>query len=220
MPWQPSTAHTRLGHCGRRGDQPGRRQARRAHRREAGVRAAGPSARQPLPREEAAGLRPGPQTVPAEARRPRVTPASGCTPRLRCTTAPQPRSPAAAHPRRSPRCSPRAVRQPPTPGTDAAQGRLDQPAVTGGPSYIPYGRAMSFRPAGSPSLRTHDGRDRSARRISSGMRYLAVVPGATDPRRCPGGHDVSDDLLVPPFRRRHRGGAGVMTTAPGWPADA
>jgi putative transposase len=54
--------------------------------------------------------------------------------------------PAAAHPRRSPRCSPRAVRQPPTPGTEAAQGSLDQPALTGGPSYIPYGRAMSFVP--------------------------------------------------------------------------
>jgi hypothetical protein len=43
----------------------------------------------------------------------------------------------------------------------------------------PYGRAMSFRPAGCPSLRTQDGRDRSARRSSSGMRCLAVVPGAT-----------------------------------------
>src|SRR5215207_8206592 len=32
------------------------------------------------------------------------------------------------------------------------------------------------------------------------------------PRRCPGGHDVSDDLLVPRLRRRYRGGVGVMTT--------
>src|SRR5215213_7122538 len=75
---------------------------------------------------------------------------------------------------------------------------------------IPYGRAMSFRPAGCQSQRTNDGRARSARRDSPGC---AAWPWSRRrPRRCPGGHDVSDDLLVPRLRRRHRRGVGVMTT--------
>src|SRR5829696_8858612 len=74
----------------------------------------------------------------------------------------------------------------------------------------PYGRAMSFRPAGCQSQRTNDGRARSARRNSPGC--VAWPSSRRRPRRCPGGHDVSDDLLVPRLRRRHRGGVGVMTT--------
>lgn len=41
--------------------------------------------------------------------------------------------PTPGHPRPSACRSPRTVRQPPTPGSEAAQGRLDQPAITGGP---------------------------------------------------------------------------------------
>ena len=62
-----------------------------------------------------------------------VTPGSGCTLLRRCITAPRPRSaPSVSTPGCSPRHSTRAVRRPSTPATEAAQGRLDQPAITGG----------------------------------------------------------------------------------------
>jgi hypothetical protein len=41
--------------------------------------------------------------------------------------------PAPGHPRRRPRHPPAPIRQPPTPGTQTAPGRLDQPTLTGGP---------------------------------------------------------------------------------------
>jgi transposase InsO family protein len=81
-----------------------------------------------------------------------VTPGSGCTPRLRCTTAPQPRSapsgstpstqPTLLTPNGSATADPRHRSCPRPPGSTSPHRR---------PSYIPYGRAMSFRPAGSPS---------------------------------------------------------------------
>ncbi|MGG1909879.1 DDE-type integrase/transposase/recombinase [Microbacterium sp. NRRL B-14842] len=66
------------------------------------------------------------------------TAGSGCTPPPASTSAPPGRSaPSARPPWTRPTPPVRALRPPPTPGAQAARGRLDQPALTGGPSYRP-----------------------------------------------------------------------------------
>src|ERR1700758_692824 len=72
---------------------------------------------------------------------------------------------------------------------------------------------MSFSPGSCPYLRANPSRVRSTRCTRPvGTRSLCDRPRATGVRRCPGGHDVSDGLLVPDVRRRRRGRGGVMTT--------
>jgi hypothetical protein len=97
--------------------------------------------------------------------------------------------PPPADARRRARRPPRTVRQPPTPGTETAQGRLDQPALTGGPHTDRVTKPVSTGLTRSETTRM-DARDvspsatrvASARREWSSMTWwiATAVPSARD----------------------------------------